>query len=146
MTKRHLTELEISTAADGESLPDELGAHLEVCEACLHRLGDAAIERGDIHAALSDASVRVVTEPSRLPVAWILVAGSLGLVGAAGLSSDFERFFLRMLEAGRFLRQFGPLIARVVLASAGPLWAMFFLVSATAALFAWFVRRRTVRA
>ncbi len=84
----HLTETALTCAADGELelLCAGVLEHLERCDLCTHRLGEAALLSIVASEALGDRAALVVAAPSAALVAMIPRADPLAVVGRVPVS------------------------------------------------------------
>jgi len=123
----HLQDAAIVALADGQDgiLPDGCAQHATDCEACAHRVGEAALLAAQVGDALS--AVKPVAARARLPRALVAVALVLAVLGALPSLPDVSGrallFFTALpriapmviessLTLGRVVRE-GPLGAAV---------------------------------
>lgn len=108
----HLTEITLSTLADGQDVDASAHEHLEGCEACQQDLAHAILEHVMVDEAMAAASRPAVASA---PWSWIAAAAALLLVvrGAPLLETFGRAEYARDL---RHLTHGGALFARSLLA------------------------------
>ncbi len=96
----HLTDVALTALADGEStlLSPAAALHAEECEACARRLGDAALFSTLLTEELAPVLLPVEA-PRRLPVAALVVAFALAIVGSLPVLLDLPRWLLDLPRA-----------------------------------------------
>ncbi len=142
----HLTELELSSLGDGEPMNEAARLHLETCEACMAKLGDALLEGDDLRAAMASPEMRAELVPATVPHVWIAITAVLGVLGTFSMLYESNVWLLRGVQVIRAMRQFGPLVAKGLLATAGPTWILLLVVSAALSLLGVWTTRAWVKA
>jgi hypothetical protein len=82
----HVSDIALTAIADGQSaiVPAEATAHVESCDACAHRLGEAALLSADTAAAVALVAAEeraAARRAARTPVLAIAAALAVALVG-----------------------------------------------------------------
>lgn len=108
----HLTEITLSTLADGQDVDASVHEHLEGCEACQHLLAEAILEHATVENIMQTAAKPAAVQ---VPWAWIAAAAALLAVvrGAAVAESLGRGELARDLH---HLKRGGALVARSLLA------------------------------
>jgi hypothetical protein len=84
----HLNEEALTAAADGELelLSGEAEQHLEACDLCHQRLGDAVLLAMNVHEAMQEAAL--MRAPVRIPAGAIIGALVVAALGALPFAVD----------------------------------------------------------
>jgi len=143
----HLEDAAVVALADGQDgiLPDGCSQHATSCEACAHRVGEAALLAAEVGDAL--LTVKPAAAPARLPRVLVALALLVAVVGALPslpeVSGRAILFFTALPRLAPMLIESSLSLGRVV--REGPLGAV---VSASVFLllsFAGFVVARASR-
>jgi hypothetical protein len=89
----HLSEIALTALADGQTgiLPADAMAHLEGCDACARRLGEAALLSADTGAAVALVAAEqraAARRAARIPLVAIAAALAVAVLGMLPFASD----------------------------------------------------------
>ncbi len=130
----HASDVALGAMADGEValIPGDLVSHVDACEACTHRLGEAALFSAGLGAAiqamgplnrLSPVPAAQGKRRTPLPLPMMAAAAVIAVLGAAPtllhLPARLVGFFLTMLHTLPTLSHGGMQLARNGLGPAG---------------------------
>lgn len=114
----HLTELELSTLADGEALSEATAAHVAECPECNEQLGLALLEGTSLQMAMQHPEVKAATYvpfPTRL----VALAAAIGVLGLLQMCLRADSAVANGARYVRVLKHAGPLVAKGLLANGG---------------------------
>ncbi|NOU28028.1 MAG: hypothetical protein HOO96_09005 [Polyangiaceae bacterium] len=143
----HVTDAALAAMADAAdaAVGDEVLAHVDGCETCLGRLGQAAERSAFVGATLAAHGPALSQEAPRLPWRWLLGATVAGAFGVVLSLQDVERSTFGLVQSSSVLTRSLPLALRGASGEAGALWTTITVACALLMLAtsAWLVRRKT---
>jgi hypothetical protein len=156
----HLSEIALTAIADGEEaiLPADARTHLDSCEACAKKLGEAAMLSSAIGSMLRAAPARAqaaalaktesVRPRAKMPRGAIAIGLSLAVLGAVPMMLDLPTF---VSDAAFYVKYGAPVLVRGGLSFVragvfGPILPLLTFASACVLLVASFVLMRRLPA
>ncbi len=143
---KHLTELDLSLLGDGRPMNDEARTHLESCEECMARLGDALLEAGDLQSAMASAPIQNRFAKAKAPTLWIALVSAMGITGALLLLRSVDVWLLEAFQTSRAIRRIAPVVAKGLFATGGLSWALLLVAGSLVMFLAFALSKRLLKA